>query len=97
MKYLIVPVGVLLFSCNAIAETPVEISRQAICGQFEISGLNNDQLAQRGCCSHHGGVCGCAGLNLRCCDGVTSPSCGCHSIDPINPTFVPDEGMPPKS
>lgn len=25
--------------------------------------------AGRGCCSHHGGVCGCA--------GTTIPSCGC--------------------
>jgi len=33
--------------------------------------------ARRGCCSHHGGVCGCShGRNL-CCDGELSPSCGC--------------------
>jgi hypothetical protein len=34
---------------------------------------------KRGCCSHHNGVCGCnasAGRQL-CCDGSTSPSCGC--------------------
>ena len=32
-----------------------------------------------GCCSHHGGVCGCdsgRGHQL-CCDGQDSPSCGC--------------------
>ena len=34
--------------------------------------------AQRGCCSHHGGVAGC-GANGRqiCADGTYSPSCTC--------------------
>ena len=30
-----------------------------------------------GCCSHHGGVCGCSFGSVTCCDGSTSPSCGC--------------------
>jgi hypothetical protein len=32
-----------------------------------------------GCCSHHKGVCGCdaTGKHAVCCDGSTSPSCGC--------------------
>ncbi|NBC34746.1 MAG: hypothetical protein GVY13_18900 [Alphaproteobacteria bacterium] len=35
--------------------------------------------ARRGCCSWHGGVCGCSRdyNRLRCCDGSLSPSCGC--------------------
>lgn len=35
--------------------------------------------ARRGCCSWHGGVCGCDSRSgrLRCCDGQLSPSCGC--------------------
>jgi hypothetical protein len=33
---------------------------------------------QRGCCSHHGGVCGCMGNgSKKCCDGTPSPSCMC--------------------
>ena len=32
---------------------------------------------RRGCCSHHGGVCGCGGDTLRCCDGTDSPTCEC--------------------
>ena len=32
---------------------------------------------QRGCCSWHGGVCGCSYGNIVCCDGQLSPSCGC--------------------
>lgn len=32
---------------------------------------------KRGCCSHHGGVCGCQGGRALCCDGTLSPSCSC--------------------
>jgi hypothetical protein len=35
-------------------------------------------LNRRGCCSHHGGVCGCSGGRAVCCDGSFSPSCGCY-------------------
>ena len=31
----------------------------------------------RGCCSHHGGVCGCNAGRAVCCDGKLSPSCPC--------------------
>jgi len=39
--------------------------------------LQKDELEKRGCCSHHGGVCGCSGDRAKCCDGALSPSCGC--------------------
>jgi len=35
-------------------------------------------VEQRGCCSWHGGVCGCSGGRQLCCDGTLSPSCTCH-------------------
>lgn len=39
---------------------------------------SNTILAQSGCCSHHGGVCGCSSSGrTECCDGTLSPSCGC--------------------
>lgn len=39
----------------------------------------NDIKARRGCCSHHGGVCGCSNSGRAvCCDGSLSPSCGCN-------------------
>lgn len=31
----------------------------------------------RGCCSWHGGQCGCSGGRVTCCDGTVSPSCTC--------------------
>jgi len=34
-------------------------------------------LAKAGCCSWHGGVCGCSGGRALCCDGTLSPTCGC--------------------
>ncbi len=44
-----------------------------VCGLFPLN-----VFAQRGCCSHHGGVAGC-GSNGRtiCKDGTYSPSCTC--------------------
>jgi hypothetical protein len=38
-----------------------------------------DAPEQRGCCSHHGGVCGCSAGHTTCCDGSTSPSCQCRA------------------
>ncbi len=34
--------------------------------------------AQQGCCSWHGGVCGCYGIRVVCCDNTLSPSCTCR-------------------
>lgn len=35
-------------------------------------------FAQRGCCSHHGGVAGCGSNGKQIChDGTYSPSCTC--------------------
>jgi hypothetical protein len=41
----------------------------------------NDSYAGRGCCSHHGGVCGCSYGRAVCCDGSYSPSCQCFKDD----------------
>jgi len=38
----------------------------------------DNYLAKSGCCSWHGGVCGCNSWGeVVCCDGTTSPSCTC--------------------
>jgi hypothetical protein len=36
-----------------------------------------DSPEKRDCCSHPGGVCGCGGTRLQCCDGTLSPTCPC--------------------
>ena len=39
--------------------------------------------AGRGCCSHHGGVCGCNNYGKEtCCDGTTSKSSSCICTPP---------------
>ena len=43
---------------------------------FAIANIKIDE--RRGCCSHHGGVCGCSHGSAVCCDGSYSPSCGCN-------------------
>lgn len=43
-----------------------------------IVGVPTNILAQRGCCSHHGGVAGCNSNGRQICnDGSLSPSCTC--------------------
>lgn len=50
-----------------------------------VKSSNNDNnstvIAGRGCCSRHGGVCGCANGTNKCCDGTLSPSCTCLKDD----------------
>lgn len=46
--------------------------------QVMVSPLQSKMETNRsGCCSHHGGVCGCQDGRNLCCDGSLSPSCGC--------------------
>jgi hypothetical protein len=35
-------------------------------------------LPGQGCCSSHGGECGCRYGRVVCCDGSLSPSCHCN-------------------
>jgi len=68
----------LLFSLGAVAD-------QSVCDKLKAENATPEQLAQRGCCSWHGGVCGCSGGRTQCCDGQLSPSCRCHADDPKEP------------
>lgn len=36
-----------------------------------------EEALQSGCCSWHGGVCGCSNGRKACCDNTLSPSCKC--------------------
>lgn len=64
----------LCFTTSSLAE-------EKSCDQLQQEGFTQEQLAQRGCCSWHGGVCNCKGGRAVCCDGKLSPSCGCHGDD----------------
>ncbi len=69
MKFLII--FLMFISFNSLA-------KERACEQLKQEGFTQEQLAQRGCCSWHGGVCNCKGGRVVCCDGKLSPSCGCH-------------------
>lgn len=65
-----------------LSDPQVTTSTQS-CDELRMSGLTSDQLARRGCCSWHDGVCGCSGGRTQCCDGTQSPSCTCNKPEPI--------------
>lgn len=47
-------------------------------------------FAQSGCCSWHGGVCGCTSYGPKlCCDGTASPSCYCSNYSSPQRIYIP--------
>jgi hypothetical protein len=44
---------------------------------INVAAVLSPEEERQGCCSHHGGVCGCQNGRAVCCDGTLSPSCGC--------------------
>lgn len=48
----------------------------------QVLANDKEQVAQRGCCSWHQGVCGCQSGRVVCCDGSYSPSCTCNKEEP---------------
>lgn len=55
----------------------IGLGTQIYSSQIPASDLGQCVIAGRGCCSRHGGVCGCSGGRSKCCDGTLSPSCQC--------------------
>jgi hypothetical protein len=51
-------------------------------GTCPVLALGVEDPARQGCCSWHGGVCGCSGVRVVCCDGRLSPSCTCQRPAP---------------
>jgi hypothetical protein len=51
---------------------------ESVSSKKSLSCSKPDEIVERrGCCSWHGGVCGCSMGSAQCCDGTLSPSCGC--------------------
>lgn len=51
----------------------------SVTGQGQVFAGTRPSL--RGCCSRHGGICGCSAAGrIACCDGSLSPSCNCSQI-----------------
>jgi len=59
----------------------VVVAGLCCCTQPPPAPAAEDDLDKRGCCSHHGGVCGCNTFEhkVTCCDGAESPTCTCRT------------------
>ncbi len=78
-KFVVAAVLLLALGVAGCATQQMAGSSPGMCDQLAAAGLSSEEMAKRGCCSHHGGVCGCnqaTGMQ-RCCDGSDSPSCVC--------------------
>jgi len=67
-----------VFSVGLLGFTVLGGSVFADCPSANEGTLSVLAVERRGCCSHHGGVCGCEKGRALCCDGKLSPSCGCN-------------------
>jgi hypothetical protein len=78
MRYLLT---VLILSTFWSHATDHNVTRQQTVPGFQCKkehSKKEQHLVRRGCCSHHGGVCGCAPSGRQqCCDGTLSPTCTC--------------------
>ena len=86
MRKLIVPVAVafaLAVGTALASETPQSepqpgaSDKTTSCERLKLRGANPKQLAQQGCCSKQGGVCGCEYGQIMCCDGQYDATCKC--------------------
>ena len=59
--------GLIFLGGSALTDCPGGMS-----GEHRLRSVE-----RRGCCSHHGGVCGCEKGRALCCEKRLSPSCGC--------------------
>jgi hypothetical protein len=77
--------AVLFAAGVARADQPPADASQVACAASgaELPDLVSLDVERSGCCSWHGGVCGCAGVRAQCCDGTLSPSCGCRADTPL--------------
>ena len=80
MKSLLFAALVALFSFTASAYAGhVSESKAAKAPVVYVSCDTRGRVYGQGCCSSHGGECGCQDGRDLCCDGALSPSCTCHS------------------
>jgi len=80
-------IALLLVVTSPVVQTPIPAMQSAQAQQSapakpasNCEGKTFATLAeakQSGCCSWHGGVCGCSNGRTKCCDGELSPSCKC--------------------
>lgn len=80
-----VAVFVLLMGATCFAKDQQDRTQLQTISSTQFScGESKNLIAQlsqkkRGCCSWHGGVCGCSNGRVVCCDQTLSPSCTCRA------------------
>lgn len=83
LRFLVVLLVMLgtAYAADLKATLPASGMPQEVIKCTTLSALDKTAVERSGCCSHHGGVCGCSGGRQQCCDGALSPSCTCHHED----------------
>jgi len=82
---------VFLFLTFGYSSNITKENSQSICSSqnLYLNQQSKTEYARRGCCSHHGGVCGCSSSGrLQCCDGTLSPTCGCYKPDYSGSNYI---------
>ena len=71
-----------IFTCNKQVHPLLSVvapsEKQVSSLLASISIFDSSIVERSGCCSHHGGVCGCDGGRAACCDGTDSPLAVLH-------------------
>lgn len=71
----------LLSAASFLRSDAMSIRQSAQANRAMAVGLclaSEDNPMGQGCCSWHGGECGCQDGRDVCCDDTLSPSCTCH-------------------
>ena len=76
LKIAIVALFMVLLSANETDASKNNVRDSYV--QKEICIADITDVNRKGCCSSHGGVCGCEGKREQCCDGTLSPKCKCE-------------------
>lgn len=81
---MLLKIASLMFLISASATTPAPQSPPKLPPKVEQPAkcegrtfASAEEAMQSGCCSWHGGVCGCSNGRKVCCDNTLSPSCKC--------------------
>lgn len=74
MKYCLCALALL---CTYVGPARAEICVNSFAHLEALLFGSQKEVYGRGCCSWHGGVCGCTLSRIKCCDGTLSPSCEC--------------------
>lgn len=78
----VIILAIALFLSFGNVNDSISDNNQVVISKVDFGTLNSNlvdiEIQKRGCCSWHGGVCGCSNGRVLCCDGTLSPTCTCE-------------------